>query len=80
MIGATLSQPGTLVLYRYIDDARQVQADAAGQSIALSADAPGVLAVLDGRPCASYRVQILNSINSTEPAAVTKFAALLATH
>lgn len=74
VIGLTLSQAGTLTLYRYIDDAGTVPLDA-GQSQALTANTAAVLVVTDGKPCASYQVKIANSGGSA--AAVSSFAGLL---
>jgi hypothetical protein len=77
VLGITLSQGGTLTLLRFIDDAGQVALDS-GQSQTLTANTAAVLVVTDGKPCASYQVEIANT--GASAAAVTKFAALLAAH
>jgi hypothetical protein len=76
VLGITLSQAGTLTLLRFIDDAGQVALDS-GQSQTLTANAAAVLVVNDGKPCASYQVKISDTASA---AAVSKFAALLASH
>lgn len=73
-VGATLSQAGTLSVHRYLDrDGRVPQV--APNVAALEPGAPAVLNLIDGKPFASFAVQIVN--NGTVAASLTNFAILM---
>ena len=59
-VGATLSQPGSIVVQRYIDLAGQV-AQGSALTAALTAAEPGVVNATDNAPFASFNVLIVNS-------------------
>ena len=73
-VGVTSSQAGNLSVQRYLDPAGTV-AQGAGESAALSAGAPAVVNVTDGKPFAAFRITVSNSAASA--ADITGFAVLM---
>jgi hypothetical protein len=78
VLGLTASQTGSLIMQRYIDDAATVALDA-GQSLSLSAATAGVLTVTDGKPFATFTVEITNT-NGSLSTTLSSIAALMSSH
>ncbi|MDX2027720.1 MAG: hypothetical protein SFW62_03690 [Alphaproteobacteria bacterium] len=72
--GVTASQNGSMSIQRYLDTGGTVLQGAAVQ-IALAANTPANLDVLDGKPFASFKLTITNASGSTSN--LTNFALLL---
>jgi hypothetical protein len=79
VVALTSSQAGAINLLRYVDDAGAVLLDVTAPTQALTAATPAVLVVLDGKPFASYQVQVTNSSGSTA-ATLSNIAALTSAH
>ncbi len=73
-VGATLSNPGTISVQRYIDRAGTVPQGAA-VTVALTAATAGTLNVNDGLPHASFDLKIING--GATVANLTNFGLLL---
>ena len=72
--GLTASQNGTLSIQRYLDAGGTV-AQGAAISVALNANAPANLDVLDGKPFAAFKLTVTNGAASVSN--LTNFALLL---
>jgi hypothetical protein len=75
VIGLTSSQSGALNLLRYVDDAGAVLLDGTAPTAALTAATAAVLVSNDGKPFASWKVQITNTGESA--ATISDVAALM---
>lgn len=76
-LGVKSSQAGAITVYRYIDDAGTVPLDG-GQTQALTANTLATLIITDGKPCASFKVEVTNTGGAS--AAIQQFAALMSAH
>ena len=74
--GITVTQNGTLSIQRYLDDGG-VQIQGAAISIAVTANTPANLDILDGKPFSSFLLTITNSTASA--ATISSFALLAQT-
>ena len=84
VIGLTSSQSGAINLLRYVDDAGTVLLDTVGgtntpPTVALTATDASTLIANDGKPFASFKVQITNTSGSTA-ATLSNIAVLMSAH
>jgi hypothetical protein len=78
VVGLESTQAGAINLLRFIDDAGTVPLDAAAPTQALTASTPAALVVTDGKPFASFKIEVTNTGASN--AALSNVAALTAAH
>ena len=78
VIALTSSQAGAINLLRYVDDAGTVLLDATAPTAALTAATPAVFIEQDGKPYASFKVEITNTSGSA--ATLSDIAVLQSTH
>jgi len=65
VIALTSSQAGAINLLRYVDDAGTILIESTPPTVALVAATPNALIVTDGKPFASFKVQITNTSGIT---------------
>jgi hypothetical protein len=79
VVALTSTQAGAINLLRYVDDPGTVLLDATAPTQALTANTAAALVVTDGKPYASFKVQVTNTSGSTA-AALSNIAALQSAH
>lgn len=78
VLGLKSSQAGAINMLRYIDDAGTVVLDGTAPTQALTANTAAVFIEQDGKPYASFKIQITNT--GASAATISNVAALMSAH
>ena len=73
------TQAGAINLLRYVDDAGTILIEASPPTVALVANTANALIVTDGKPFASFKVQVTNT-SGTTAATLSNIGALQSAH